>query len=109
MQDYSTTLTATPVQVIPPARVNRNLMLLSAPGAPNVSGGSGDIAYSFTVSGAALVPGAPGTFLLQGGQTVQFGGGTGQSPGFAPPTAVWAVAIRGSAAPMTAVVNDYGA
>ncbi len=110
MNDYSTTLSGTPVQVVPACTASgRNLLMLSAPGAANASGGSGDVIWSFTVTGSALVPGAPGTFLLQGGQTVQFGGGpTALNAGFVPRNAVWAVAARGSSAAITALANDFG-
>ena len=110
MNDYSTTLTGTPVQVVPPAKVSRNLLILSAPGPSNTAGGNGDVCYSFTLTGAAVVPGAPGTFLLQGGQTVQMGGGgTSQTSGFVPTGPIWACPVRGTSAALTAITNDYGA
>ena len=100
MIDYSTTVTSVPVQIAPNVGAERRLLILSALGQSIANGGSGDIVYSFTLSGAALVPGAPGTLYLAGGQTVQYGDFTN---GFAPPDAVWAVAVRGSSAPLTAL------
>ena len=100
MIDYSTNVTNAPVQVAPNVGADRRLLILSALGGANATGGNGDIIYSFTLTGPALVPGAPGTLYLAGGQTVQYGGGTGN---YAPPDAVWAVAVRGSSAPLTAL------
>ena len=82
MNDYSTTLTGTPAQVVPPAKFSRNLVILSA----------------------------PGTFVLQGGQTVQMGGGgTSQTSAFVPTGPIWACPVRGTSAALTAITNDYGA
>ena len=99
MNDYSTTLTG-PQQVVPNAGSNRRLLILFAPGAPNAGGGSGDIVYSFTVQGSALVAGAPGTLYLTGGQTVTYGG---QPGGYAMPDAVYAAPVRGTSTPITAL------
>ena len=102
MNDYSTVVTATPVQVVPDAGAGRRSLILFAPGSSNASGGNGDIVYSFTLTGAAVVPGAPGTLYLAGGQSITYGG---QPSGYAPPNAVWAVAVRGTAAPITALTT----
>lgn len=98
MIDYSTTLTNVPVQVVPDVGSGRRSLTLFAPGASIANGGNGDIVYSFTLTSAALVPGAPGTFYLAGGQSITYGG---QPNLYAPPGPVWMVAARGNSAPVT--------
>nr|WP_321984025.1 hypothetical protein [uncultured Lichenicoccus sp.] len=91
-QNYSTTLTATPAQIIPPAGLaERDFVSIT-----NVAATGGGTAWlsNFTTSPA---PNAPGSYPIAPGQSMVFSG-------YAPTGAVWGVASAGSV-PVTVEVS----
>ena len=87
--DYSTTLTTTPVQVIPAATSQPRSFLRIINVEPLATGVSAWCSRSLT---ATLAPNAPGAY------EVQAGGGLEQyyAPGYVPPNAEWCVAASGT-------------